>query len=641
MGIGTLRARRAFLGASVAFVLAAGSARASFLPATSYPVGAPASAVGYGDYNGDGIPDLAVARSSQNDVVITLGRADGTFGPPSAPIPVGQDPVAVTSCIAPFTYPEVGPFLPIPDFNFDHHCDLAVSDAGSDDIAVLMGNGDGTFAAPKFLPVDGSPGAIAAGGLAGNAQGVAFVEPQQDRLGVIQGSSDGKSFSAPGWTAVGSDPVAVIDTVNFQNLQFNLYVADAGSNDVRAFTPLNDGSPGPQLFGDGIWHVGSSPRALAWGSFGVAVADHDSGDVTLIGYQQQGNRGTQAQSAPIPVGAAPVALTALTQPGGVASGDLAVLNEGAGTVTIMQQTAPGSPSDGTWPTFTSSTLPVPGAPTTLIGQPFRPQLDSASQRFASPPVTDVALLDPAGTVSVLLQQSPRLILAPKFLNFDQIAAGTSTIADAVVTNIGRIPGKVDHLGMFSTSWPGQEEQFSIDSDKCTGKTLAPGQSCTVAIRFAPARQGDFAWGMYAFGDTQPSSVLGAEWFHGSARLQARVSAPPSQPLSTALARGVQATAACSAACTVHVHAVLIPRGATAARDTVLGAASVSLKRGGIVRLHIPIRSAARVLASGRRARIVLRATVNTTADQNGITRPTSLTLSQVAVVLTSKTPARR
>jgi hypothetical protein len=631
----------AMVGTAVALGFAPGTARASFFPATTYPVGVPASAIGYGDYNGDGIPDLVVARPTQNDIVIFPGRPDGTFGPPSPPIAVGEDPVAVTSCIPPFAYREgdVGePLGPVPDFNADRNCDLAVADAGSNDIAVLMGHGDGTFAKPIFIPVDGTPGAIVGTDLAGDEPGIVFAEPQQNRLGVIQASPNTGTFSAPSWTAVGSDPEALITTVNIRSLggsmyytDWSLYVADAGSNDVREFTPVDNGSGQPSLMGTWTWDVGSNPRALAAGSFGVAVADRDSGDVTLLGTQQRGQSVTAAQSAPIPVGAAPVGLATLTQPGGAASGDLAVVNQGTGAITILQQTSP-APAGG-WPTFSATVLPVPGEPTTLLAEPFRAPLDIAAQPFASPPVTDIALLDPTGTVSVLLQQAPRLTLTPKSLELGQITAGTIASAEVSITNIGRSPAAVDHLSMFPESVPWAQEPFSIESDHCTRTTLAPAQSCTFAIRFAPQAPGDFAYGMYAFGDSQASSVFGVTRFHGTARLHADVSAEAVQPLSSVLARGVRATAKCSAACALRVSALLAPRGATAARSRALGVAFVRLRRGGKVRLQIPIRSAARWLALAQRAGIVLRATAYTTSYNNGAAIPISLTLKQVAVVL--------
>ena len=639
------------VGMTIALILPTGVAEGAFSPATSYPVGASASAIGYGDFNGDGIIDLVVARPAENDVVVMLGKADGTVGQPSAAIPVGKDPVAVTSCISPYTYGLTGLAATIwwpgqlPSFRGDNHCDLAVSDAGSDDIAVLMGKGDGTFAPPLFVPADGSPGAIVGTVLDGNFPGIVFAEPQQNRLGVIHFGFNG-TYTGPAWTSVGSDPEALITRPNSDGLSGApavVDVADTGSGDVRELVPSTDSSTQATILNPkGLWTVGSGPVALAAGSFGLAVADRDSGDVTLLGYQQtQQPQGAYAihsvQSAPISVGPAPTGLATLTEVGAPAYGDLAVLHHGTGAISVLRQT-PGSPQDGaSWPSFSQTTVRVPGSPAAIIGQPIRPLLDYSVHTFAAPPATDLAALDPAGSVSVLLQQAPRLILTPSEpdeLDTGRTAAGTSSTAEVTVTNAGQVPAPVGHVSMFQAPSPLWPQPFSFGPDRCSGRALAPGQSCTIAIRFAPQAPGSFADGMYAFGGSDQSSVFGVARFRGSAYLRANVSAPRVQLAANALLHGVRATGACSAACRLTVRALLWTRGAHAPGRTTVGVARARLVRGGKVRLRIALNARARRLAR-RRARIVLSSKVATTSYGTHSKRTMSLSLKQVVVVLRS------
>src|SRR5690242_20188341 len=87
----------------------------SFAPAVPYPTGNHPFAVAVGDFNGDGIPDLAVANQSANSMSILLGNGDGTF---QAPIdyPAGLTPAAIA----------------VGDFNGDGNLDVVVANQGND-----------------------------------------------------------------------------------------------------------------------------------------------------------------------------------------------------------------------------------------------------------------------------------------------------------------------------------------------------------------------------------------------------------------------------------------------------------------------------------------------------------------------------
>ena len=109
------------------------------------PVGANAIAIVAADLNRDGRPDLAVSLQSDSQpipfIAILLGLGDGTFLPVRYER-VGFDP----------RYVDVG-FI-----NGDDIPDLAVANETSNDVTILLGKGDGTFAAPIFTqPLDGRP----------------------------------------------------------------------------------------------------------------------------------------------------------------------------------------------------------------------------------------------------------------------------------------------------------------------------------------------------------------------------------------------------------------------------------------------------------------------------------------------------
>ena len=74
----------------------------NFDPAVNYATGTFPDSIALGDFNGDGIPDLAVANAFSGNVSILIGHADGTFGPGTA-VPSGGTPVAVAVGISTVT----------------------------------------------------------------------------------------------------------------------------------------------------------------------------------------------------------------------------------------------------------------------------------------------------------------------------------------------------------------------------------------------------------------------------------------------------------------------------------------------------------------------------------------------------------
>jgi hypothetical protein len=98
---------------------------ATTLPLQNYP-----NAIVTGDFNGDGIVDLAVTTTGSNAIQILLGAGAGTFTPGSGPLNYSQ---------------QLGAMV-VGDFNHDGYADLAIISANL--VLVFKGKGDGSFTAP-------------------------------------------------------------------------------------------------------------------------------------------------------------------------------------------------------------------------------------------------------------------------------------------------------------------------------------------------------------------------------------------------------------------------------------------------------------------------------------------------------------
>ena len=119
-----------------------GNGAGGFTPATGSPfyVGAAPAYVAAGDFNGDGIPDVAVAFPG--GVAVLLGNGSGGFSTAEgSPFATGANPRSVV----------------VADFNGDGFEDLATANQIGSNITVLLGNGTGNFTAAP-----GSPLALAA-----------------------------------------------------------------------------------------------------------------------------------------------------------------------------------------------------------------------------------------------------------------------------------------------------------------------------------------------------------------------------------------------------------------------------------------------------------------------------------------------
>ena len=168
-----------------------GNGDGTFSPAAS---GLPETAA-WGDFNGDGIWDVASVGPLFEGVTVELGNADGGFDEPTGFSLSGAKPYAIT----------------IVDADDDGRVDLAMLNEDSDDASILFGDGAGEFhtraltkelqealrpiIARGFEPVGLSPASIVAGNFDNDIQGfpdLAIANRISNNVTVLYATGEGR-----------------------------------------------------------------------------------------------------------------------------------------------------------------------------------------------------------------------------------------------------------------------------------------------------------------------------------------------------------------------------------------------------------------------------------------------------------------
>lgn len=185
------------------------------------------------DYNGDGKQDIAVAGL---DVEILLGNGDGTF------LPNGKYPVVVNSTGFPQSIIKG-------DFNGDGKIDLAMSLNAPNQVALLLGKGDGSFQPLTRFSTDsgGTPTTVVAADF--NRDGkLDLMTAEQNQCGagcsvsgtvtIFAGIGDG-TFAAPRHIDVGYAPTdAAVGDFNGDGISDVAVTAGTGG---KVFTLIGNG----------------------------------------------------------------------------------------------------------------------------------------------------------------------------------------------------------------------------------------------------------------------------------------------------------------------------------------------------------------------------------------------------------------
>ena len=254
-----------------------GNGSGGFSQAAGSPVAAGASprSVVAGNWDGDGKLDLAVANRFSDFVTILQGNGSGGFSPMTgSPVAVGTNPYSIATG----------------DADADGELDLVVANYGSNSVTILQGDGSGGFSEPAGSPVavGTNPECVAVADLNGDGRlDVAVANAGSSNVTILlRNDSGGFSATAQSPLSVGANPefVAVADMNGDGTPDLN--VANGSANNVTIL--LGNGSGGFIEAAGSPVAVGSNPVPVAVGDWNgdgkrdLAVANFSSSNLNIL-----------------------------------------------------------------------------------------------------------------------------------------------------------------------------------------------------------------------------------------------------------------------------------------------------------------------------------------------------------------------
>ena len=354
----------------------------SFSKPVSFPTGLFASGVVLGDFNGDGSLDMAVSNQNASNVSILLGDGRGSFGaktdfavggPPQRIIAADLNgdgaldlvlPIQAANAVdilwgdghggfgkPPMTTLAVdgGPFMAAAaDFNADGKPDLAatITTAGSRKVAVLLGEGAGGFAAPRYFGSFGnSPIALGVADFNGDGRldiavgGGANSPADTNNLSIMLGDGKG-GFDAPAYYTIGPAPqsmsIADFNGDGLADIAVSNSLAVSGNSTVSVLLGIGNGRfAGPTAFKIGVAGRGTGVADFNGdGKLDLVVANSNSNTVSVLLGDGKGGFGPKTDFA---VGANPRKL-AVADVNHDGRPDIITPNTGSNDVSVLLNT---------------------------------------------------------------------------------------------------------------------------------------------------------------------------------------------------------------------------------------------------------------------------------------------------------------
>lgn len=472
-------------------------------PTGPFPTGNAPGGIAVGDLDGDGDKDLVSSDNGAGTVTVLIGDGHGSFAPGGDGIPVAANPLAVV----------------LADFNGDGELDFATVSGVANSVSVGIGSGDGGFAAPT--EVSGiavspqTPVALVAGDFDQDARAdlaVATMGPttgtaEAGAVAILRGNGDG-SFQAPvryATNATGTQSPRSVVAADFDGDGY-LDLATGNANQNANFAGAsgtisvfrNDGLGGFALNPAAAIVAGPNAASGSAGNGKIGVGDLNGDgrpDIVIANYwAKQLGVALNDGSGGFPANAT---VTAIPDPPKPPYG---------GSATCAPMGTPGFGDfdrDGeldamfvnsTWKTTcpmlgdgAGGFAPPAGAVKlegTNVGLPnFAKVADVDDNGYGDVLVTNG---DNAGRGGVhVLLSGPRATLAGDGAFPARTVETMGAPRTYVVTNNSAETLEVDDVAVLGAN----SEDFPVIAETCLGRSLGAGQTCTAKVAFAPTASG--------------------------------------------------------------------------------------------------------------------------------------------------------
>jgi hypothetical protein len=345
---------------------AAGSSTPAFAPAVNFATGSHPYSMAVGDFNGDGKPDLAIANNTDDTVSVLMNETPtGSPAPAFAPavnFATGNDPFSVA----------------VGDFNGDGRPDLAIANLGSNTVSVLMNTTPTGSPAPSFAPAvnfrtGNDPFSVAVADLNGDGKpDLAVANAGSNTVSVLvnetAAGSPTPSFAPAVNSPTGTEPFFVAVTDFNGDGHPDLATANFGDGTVSVLR--NETAAGSPFAPAVNSSARTGPISVVVRDFNrdgrpdLAIADLDSDMVSVLLHKTPTGSSTSSFAPPVTFhkGTEPLAVAVRGYYGGGKS-DLAVADALSSMVSaLLHETAADSPA----PSFTPAVnFPTRTGPTSV------------------------------------------------------------------------------------------------------------------------------------------------------------------------------------------------------------------------------------------------------------------------------------